>query len=376
MSVYDDCFGLTDLRGDTSSRECVPGEGCPPGSQFDIDCQPGFYTAVDKAEECLTCPPGYDCFESNISDYTLEDPDNPGNGKYQCPPGYYCPQGQKSECPRGTYNPRPYAADIDDCIPCPGGFRCPNTATSDGKLVPCEAGFYCEAGSFDQRECTAGSYCPAESVLPISCPAGKNCAQDGIGYEVNADGNVIVPPDCIEGFYCPPGTNGAEVSPIECSAGYYCETGTRYQVPCPPGTYGTAVRGIDSDVCENCPYGHYCPGYANAGPAADLPKCQAGFYCPEGSSERAPFPCPRGYHCPADNPEQNPLPCSGSQTDADGGVYQDGLGAIECKPCPAGYYCTDLRQFFKLMLSHWLFKSRLHLLKKLSQLKNYSKHRR
>ena len=340
--VYDTCSGLADLT-DTSSRECVAGEGCPPGSQFDIDCQPGYYTAVDKAEECIECPPGYDCFESNISDYTLEDPDNPGNGKYQCPPGHYCPAGQKSECPRGTYNPRPYAADSDDCIPCPGGFRCPNTATSDGRAVPCEAGFYCEAGSFDQRECTAGSYCPAESVLPISCPAGKNCAQDGLG-------DIAVVPDCNEGFYCPPGTNGAEVSPVECPAGYYCPEGTRYQVPCPPGTFGPSARGVDSSVCENCPYGHYCPGYSNAGPVEDLPKCQAGFYCPEGSSGRAPFPCPRGYHCPADNSEQNPLPCSGSQTEADGGVYQDGLGAIECKTCPAGYYCTDLRPVFKLIL--------------------------
>ena len=365
MLVYDDCSGLVDLRGETSSRECVAGEGCPPGSQFDIDCQPGFYTAVDKAVECLPCPPGYDCYESNISDYTLEDPANPGNGKYQCPPGYYCPQGVNGqptiaqECPRGTYNPRPYAAASEDCVPCPGGFRCPNTATSDGRAVPCEAGFYCPIdtpiigspiGSWDQRECTAGSYCPPESVLPISCPAGKNCAQDGLGELADV-------PDCNEGFYCPPGTNGVDVSPVECPAGFYCPVGTRYQVPCPPGTYGPSVRGIDIGVCESCPYGHYCPGYANAGPVEDLKKCQAGFYCPEGSSERAPFPCPRGYHCPADNPEQNPLPCTGSQTDADGGVYQDGLGATECKPCPAGYYCTDIRRVFLILalnlLSRW-----------------------
>ena len=188
------------------------------------------------------------------------------------------------------------------------------------------------------------------SVLPISCPAGKNCAQDGLGELADV-------PECNEGFYCPPGTNGVDVSPVECPAGFYCPVGTRYKVPCPPGTYGPSVRGIDIGVCESCPYGHYCPGYANAGPVEDLKKCQAGFYCPEGSSERAPFPCPRGYHCPADNPEQNPLPCTGSQTDADGGVYQDGLGATECKPCPAGYYCTDIRRVFLILalnlLSRW-----------------------
>lgn len=113
--------------------------------------------------------------------------------------------------------------------------------------------------------------------------------------------------------------------------GYYCPVSTEfaYQYPCPNGTFNNITGAQDSSLCQICPPGEYCPtpGLAlpagkcsggwyctsgswssqpavlgnDTGSTCDCPaqsiggKCQAGTFCPEGSS--APISCLGGHYC-------------------------------------------------------------------------------
>jgi hypothetical protein len=102
-------------------------------------------------------------------------------------------------------------------------------------------------------------------------------------------------------------------NPIDCPIGKYCPQQTNAvnneAIACPPGTYNDHVNIGSADECTPCPPGQYCNcvGGCTAKPTSS--PCDAGFFCPYGSS------APNGY------------------TDA----YVFGLGASGL--CPKGYYC-------------------------------------
>lgn len=75
----------------------------------------------------------------------------------------------------------------------------------------------------------------------------------------------------------------------------------------------------------------YCDTAGLSLPVAD---CDAGWYCPNGSSSARQIICPRGYFCPTGN--DIPEPCRN-------GTYGDSnnlLAESECRPCDPGYYCN------------------------------------
>lgn len=57
------------------------------------------------------------------------------------------------------------------------------------------------------------------------------------------------------------------------------------------------------------------------------------YYCPLGSKYVKPpgFQCTVGHYCPGGDPE--PIPCRNNS-------YVNYTGAVECEPCPAGFYCV------------------------------------
>jgi hypothetical protein len=65
-------------------------------------------------------------------------------------------------------------------------------------------------------------------------------------------------------------------------------------------------------------------------PVAD---CDAGFYCPEGSSVPNPNDtvCPIGLHCPVGT--GTPVPC-------ESGTYTNLTQQDACITCPEGFYCV------------------------------------
>ena len=330
---YNTCSGLIGL--DSKSAICPAGSGCPAGSKDPIEviCPIGKYTNVEMAGACLDCPPGFNCFETNITDYNAKEVDASGDEiyKYACPEGSYCVTGIPFQCDTKTYNPRKFGSSEDDCLPCPGGYLCETrgkTEVTDDDLCP--AGSFCSKGSIKQ-DCEIGHYCPEGSVIQIKCPAGYFCNQKQISDYSGFP--------CPEGKYCAPGT-GQELEMVDCMAGFFCTEGTPYQEPCPPGTFNSEVGSTRQENCRPCPFGKYCPGYAISDQAENLPDCPAGFYCAAGTFNPNETPCPRGYKCPKGDVDA-PIPCHGFEGNADGGFYQDALGSDDCKVCPEGYFCLD-----------------------------------
>lgn len=139
------------------------------------------------------------------------------------------------------------------------------------------------------------------------------------------------------------------LNPIDCPAGGYCpayDALVAYAIPppfCAIGSYSTALNiGTQAD-CIPCPVGKYCAGSGAAGPSGD---CNAGTYCPIGSTvadasglavhiigTNDQGPCPKGYLCPAGAIAPEPCPK---------GSYGYIVGSSSCVPCRGGMYCDEL----------------------------------
>ena len=138
--------------------------------------------------------------------------------------------------------------------------------------------------------------------------------------------------------------------------------------PCPAGSYcaeeglgavsGQTDGGVyclanatspdDPDVCTPCVRGHFCPWgssfpspcqagtHAGAVGAAECDPCPAGFYCASSTSNASHYPCPQGSYCPSGTRYGTEFRCpAGTMSTVPGLVSED-----ECAPCPAGFYCA------------------------------------
>jgi hypothetical protein len=92
---------------------------------------------------------------------------------------------------------------------------------------------------------------------------------------------------CDAGFYCQ--TPGLTLSLITvCPAGSYCGSGLSQAIGCPAGTYNKLTGQSSVTSCIACPRGFYC---LNAG-TSQLSSCPQNYYCPVGTSDYLPYPCP------------------------------------------------------------------------------------
>ena len=102
----------------------------------------------------------------------------------------------------------------------------------------------------------------------------------------------------------------------DCPPGYYCTEGTQEPVACPKGSYNALIRRGSLADCRSCISGMACP---HAGLTWPPVKCDAGYYCPAGSS----LPNETIHACPA-----------GTYTDR-----HDLTHARECTSCPERQSC-------------------------------------
>ena len=286
----------------TVGQKCPVGSYCPAGTTLPIKCDDGL--VIDKegavsAEDCTTCPAGYEC-------------DDRGN-LFLCTPGYYCPYNiTKQPCPIRTYSPDAGATSMKTCRPCEAGYLCTDLAMTNSTIYPCPLGHFCIGGSNKPESCPPGTY--------QDTGYGKNkddCIECNAGYYCPNVNGTVSGIRCLNGTLCPPGSSG----PIVCPAGFYCPL-AEGQIPCPPGFY--------------CPMGSPDP----------LP-CPMGHWCSNGTIEYnnktvsvgsiVPILCPLGYKdsglTPRDSYAKTCIIC-------EAGTYGDIL-RLECIECPAGVVCLE-----------------------------------
>ena len=172
----------------------------------------------------------------------------------------------------------------------------------------CRVAHYCPGADSTGVKCLAGSYnnkTGAKTPADCSdCPAGLYCL----------DGSMNPTGKCQKGFYCQgqASNKAPNVSTIKyplngpCPAGYYCPEGVAAPVQCPEGTFRSVSGAASAADCSACDPGYYCKGYGLTKPTG---KCQAGWYCLEGSQEATPknLTCWAGHYCPVGTPL--PVPC-------------------------------------------------------------------
>ncbi|XP_036070832.1 sushi, von Willebrand factor type A, EGF and pentraxin domain-containing protein 1-like [Oryzias melastigma] len=357
---------------------------CPPGfyqneagGKSKDDCKPcplGWFQDLPGQKECNPCPPGFLCMAPSASS-TRGSPIG-ASSPLPCPAGFTCPSENPENppvpCPKGTYSPVQGLITTGQCLVCPSGQFCgsegliepsgqcaagflcisgakvPNpTDNTTGSLCPpggfcqeglkegdCWAGFYCDWGSSkaDKTLCPAGFFCPNGTKNPIPCPAGTFSSEMGSTHQENCK-------TCLSGYYC---QDDGTSQPALCPIGHYCPAGLIYGVefPCPPGTVQNQLGASNSEACLSCPAGMFC---AQPGLSEPTGLCQAGYFCPAGSTSPNSTEyqgnstinhlCPPGHYCPSGT--GYPLPCPPGSLS-----MSQGLKTIEeCPPCPPGLFC-------------------------------------
>lgn len=129
------------LDNDSVSRVCPKGHFCTEKTKEPVPCWEGTYNPYKRqsaSTDCMICPAGAACNSRGIDDYT----------RHMCPAGHYCPRAGSKEdpiaCPPGTYRNSTGAVDVDECWICPEGFFC---IEGSEYYEPCDAGYFCPAGS-------------------------------------------------------------------------------------------------------------------------------------------------------------------------------------------------------------------------------------
>jgi len=214
---------------DNTAMPCPKGHWCRAGAEVPAPCWAYTYNPLasrTSSDACLACPAGSFCSVEGTSDYRA----------YLCPPGHYCPYAKTrspSPCPSGTYVGKPGAATLEECLPCPEGFACPEATAWP---QPCQNGTYCPAGSGSATECRPGTYCPALAREPSVSPA------------------AFYQPQRAADFYshCPNGT--------------YCIKGASAPTTCPAGHFGTGSwQNVDyQSGCAGCDPGFFAVAGENA----------------------------------------------------------------------------------------------------------------
>jgi hypothetical protein len=159
--------------------------------------------------------------------------------------------------------------------------------------------------------CSVGNFCPFIGMLSaLPCRSGFYCATIGLSVPTGpCDGGYFCRAGAVVGASVPAPTDG--VIGAQCQAGTYCPAGSSAPLPCALGGY-CASPGLATPT--DCTAGFFCgiTGIATL-PTAQM-QCQVGTYCPTGSS--APTPCNAGFFC-----------------------GQAGMGLASTTPCQAGYFC-------------------------------------
>eukprot|EP01022_Parablepharisma_sp_SALTPOND_P009167 TRINITY_DN1381_c0_g1_i1.p1 TRINITY_DN1381_c0_g1~~TRINITY_DN1381_c0_g1_i1.p1 ORF type:complete len:3672 (+),score=433.12 TRINITY_DN1381_c0_g1_i1:8055-19070(+) len=313
--VKNDCpEGYYCPSGSSSEQKCTAGYYCPPNSAAQLLCPSGKYSA-EGAKECTDATAGL---------YTKQGTSDTGMATNACKAGYYCELGSKGSihkpCPAGYYS-----TDGTDskaaCVKCTAGYYCIE-GTSSTTMAQCPEGHYCEEGTAVPKKCPKGRYRDTPRATSETdchkCPAGKVCSQDGLTqYDLTCDA----------GYYCEEGESTSQPAGKYCPEGSYCNQGAATPVSCPAGKFNVFKGCRSVDECLDCPFGFICSGTTGVNEL-----CQAGSYCPGGTTLDTVQSAPAGYHTIQGQGDK--IPCIP-------GTYTDEEGKSSCAPCLEGRFCKE-----------------------------------
>jgi len=230
---------------------------------------------------------------------------------------------------------------LSDCIDCAAGRYGTSTGQSNPQCTGiCSRGYYCPSGSTSATaaDCPAGKYgattglgtatCSgnvgpgywsttrADRVNPTSLAAhrGEQCPAGRFGAGGASSSSCSGP--CQAGYYCPIGSGSA--SQTQCGGpDKFCPTGSSTASSVSSGFYSTPTLASTANIRSGqaqCEPGNSCNGgirtacaagrfQATAGATVCSGTCNAGFFCPAGSSVGSAQPCGGAdKYCPAGRP--------------------------------------------------------------------------
>ena len=161
-----------------------------------VQCDAGTYSTTSEPGYCFPCTAGYVCLGRTITPTPVTKTTDNG---YECPYGYYCPQGSTKEtaCPVGTYSDTKRTTSLSGCRSCAVGTfndvigqkgckQCSGTATSTLGATSCTCIGVGREYIDSTGECLCGKgYAPAdgspnvnsdqncELLTEVICPSGE-----------------------------------------------------------------------------------------------------------------------------------------------------------------------------------------------------------
>lgn len=154
---------------------------------------------------------------------------------------------------------------------------------------------------------------------------------------------------CPRGYYCytDPLSAVGPATKVKCQAGTYCPEGSSAEIPCPAGTFNNLVGRFDLTDCYACPPGHFCTEGSTAGIQKNVSNvvtnlCKAGYYCRGSAATEDPTDGSTGDICP-----KGFYCAAGASTPMKciPGHYCAGTGNVgtwdTTNECNAGYYCVE-----------------------------------
>ncbi|XP_068592031.1 uncharacterized protein [Cebidichthys violaceus] len=377
----------------TGNGPCPVGHYCRAGCLSPIPCPLGSIRNTIRGvsiESCSACPAGHYCSTEGLANpsgpcaagfYCPFDYSSTTPYAFLCPKGHYCPEGSALPlpCPTGEYQPNPGS---DSCIPCRSGFYCEEAIV--GEPWPCPPHSFCPAGTMVPQPCPNGTYTHSnqgglqEERECLPCPPGKFCRAGRIqgvcaaGY-LCVSGSADFTPQgpmpnltqcqwgmqcagpCPPGFYCPEGTEEAELCPANtvrsspggaslrdcllCPPQHWCKPGDPVLHLCPAAHYCDGLPGSDFNGGTGprpCPLYTY-RAFPGAGSKGDCLPCPAGSHCNRtGLTDYSSSPCPPGFWCSGSGP---PILCpAGTKRPHPGAAAPS-----QCEPCAGGTFCPDPR---------------------------------
>ena len=169
---YNSTSTLYDEANSVTNGACPRGYTCATGAIYPQPCSPGTYQPNTQQTSCIACPTTFYCPEFGmsttsttrcsdryhcISGANVSKPIDGTTGRL-CARGNYCQQGAETVCPAGTYGP---VEGLSSCYQCPMGYYCPE-GSQEPQLCPNKK--FCPQGSSEGTDCPVGTYTPPSTI--------------------------------------------------------------------------------------------------------------------------------------------------------------------------------------------------------------------